>query len=122
MLKAKILSEIKVSPQKNPSKMEKFLKDIVERIEQAVYEKCLTEDRIFISVEYRDGWIEVHMKSNGTSEVVVCHSDNEHESPTLEAAITGILPDWCTVWTRAFEEERKEQEFRDYLWRCSRYW
>mgnify|MGYP003571443047 CR=1 FL=1 len=122
MQEARKLSEIKVSTPKRQSKMAKFLQELADRIEQAIYEECLTEDRISVNVEYHDGWIEVYMKSDGTCEVAVCHSDNDHESPTLEATIAGILPDWYSVRTRALEEERKEEEFRDDLWRCCRYW
>ena len=121
MRKASNLSDFKVSTPKMQSKTAKFLQELADRIEQAIYEECLTEDWISVNVEYHDGWIEVFMKNDGTCEVAVCHSDNEHVSPTLEATIAGILPDWYSVKTRALEEERKEQEFRDYLWRYCRY-
>lgn len=115
-------SEFKVLAKKRKQKMANFLQSIVTMIEEAIYAECLCENRIFEKVEYRDGWIEISMNSNGGCEVSVCHLDNEHESPRLEATIAGMLPDWWSVRTRAEEDEREEQEFRDYLWRNSRYW
>ena len=106
---------------KKPSR-KAFLDEIVETIEQAIYEECLSECSVSVNVEYHDGWIEVYMKNDGTCEVSVCHSDNEHESPTLESTIAGMMPDWRSIQTRAEEEARKEEEFQDYLWRCCRYW
>lgn len=122
MIKSEKNSVFRHSTPKRKSSKAKFLQDIVDRVEQVIYEECLTEDRISVSVEYHDGWIDIYMKSDGTCEVTVCHSDNEHESPTLETTIAGILPDWWAVQTRALEEERNEQEFRDHLWRCCMYW
>ena len=107
---------------KRTKKRASFLQSIVDRIEEAIYSECLFEDRISENIEYKDGWIEISMNSNGSCEVSVCHLDNEHESPRLEATIAGMLPDWWSVRTRAEEDEREEQEFRDYLWRNSRYW
>lgn len=119
---AENLSEFKVLTPKRTKKRASFLQSIVDRIEEAIYSECLFEDRISENIEYKDGWIEISMNSNGSCEVSVCHLDNEHESPRLEATIAGMLPDWWSVRTRAEEDEREEQEFRDYLWRNSRYW
>ena len=119
---AESLSEFKVLTQKQTKRRDSFLQSIVDRIKEAIYSACLWEDRISESIEYNDGWIEICMKSDGTTEVTVCHSGNEHESPRLEAAIAGMLPDWWSVRTRAEEDEREEQEFLDYLWRNCRYW
>lgn len=119
---AENLSEFKVLTPKRTKKRASFLQSIVDRIEEAIYSECLWEDRISENIEYKDGWIEISMNSNGSCEVSVCHLDNEHESPRLEATIAGMLPDWWSVRTRAEEDEREEQEFRDYLWRNSRYW
>ena len=119
---AENLSEFKVLTPKRTKKRVSFLQSIVDRIEEAIYSECLFEDRIYENIEYKDGWIEIYVKSDGTTEVTVCHSDNEHESPRLEATIAGMLPDWWSVRTRAEEDEREEQEFRDYLWRNCRYW
>ena len=119
---AENLSEFKVLTPKRTKKRDSFLQSIVDRIEEAIYSECLFEDRISENIEYKDGWIEISMNSNGSCEVSVCHLDNEHESPRLEATIAGMLPDWWSVRTRAEEDEREEQEFRDYLWRNSRYW
>lgn len=119
---AEILSEFKVLTKKRTKKRASFLQSIVDRIEKAIYSECLFEDRISDNIKYKDGWIEIYMKSDGTTEVTVFHSDNVHESPRLEATIAGMLPDWWSVRTRAEEDEREEQEFRDYLWRNSRYW
>ncbi len=107
---------------KRTKKRASFLQSIVDSIEEAIYSECLWEDRISENIEYKDGWIEISMNSNGSCEVSVCHLDNEHESPRLEATIAGMLPDWWSVRTRAEDDEREEQEFRDYLWRNSRYW
>ena len=117
MRNAEKLSEFKKKPSRKA-----FLDAIVEQIEQAIYEECLSESSVSVNVEYHDGWIEVYVKNDGTCEVTVCHSDNEHESPTLETTIAGMVPDWWSVQTRAEEEARKEEEFQDYLWRCCRYW
>ena len=119
---AENLSEFKVLTPKRTKKRASFLQSIVDRIEEAIYSECLWEDRISENIEFKDGWIEISMNSNGSCEVSVCHIDNEHESPRLEATIAGMLPDWWSVRTRAEEDEREEQEFRDYLWRNSRYW
>lgn len=119
---AENLSEFKVLTPKRTKKRASFLQSIVDRIEEAIYSECLFEDRISENIEYKDGWIEISMNSNGSCVVSVCHLDNEHESPRLEATIAGMLPDWWSVRTRAEEDEREEQEFRDYLWRNSRYW
>ena len=119
---AESLSEFKVLTKKRIKKRVSFLQSIVDRIEEAIYSECLWEDRIYESIDYNDGWIEIYMKSDGTTEVTVCHSDNEHESPRLEATIAGMLPDWWSIRTRSEEDEREEQEFRDYLWRNCRYW
>lgn len=119
---AENLSEFKVLTPKRTKKRASFLQSIVDRIEEAIYSECLFENRISENIEYKDGWIEISMNSNGSCEVSVCHLDNEHESPRLEATIAGMLPDWWSVRTRAEEDEREEQEFRDYLWRNSRYW
>lgn len=121
MRKAENLSEIKKVGSKSPS-CRPFLDALVEKIEQAIYEECLTEDWVSVNAEYHDGWIEVFVKKDGTCEVSVCHSDNEHESPTLEATIAGMVPDWYSVQTKALEDKREEQEFKDYLWRFCRYW
>ena len=108
--------------QKRTKKRVSFLQSIVDRIKEAIYSECLLEDRISESIEYNDGWIEIYMKSDGTTEVTVCHSENEHESPRLEATIAGMLPDWWSIRTRSEEDEREEQEFQDYLWSNCRYW
>lgn len=119
---AENLSEFKVLTPKRTKNRASFLQSIVDRIEEAIYSECLFEDRISENIEYKDGWIEISMNSNGSCEVSVCHLDNEHESQMLEATIAGMMPDWWSVRTRAEEDEREEQEFRDYLWRNSRYW
>lgn len=119
---AEKLSGFKVLTPKRTNKRISFLQSIVDRIEEAIYSECLFEDRIFENIEFKDGWIEISMNSNGSCEVSVCHLDNEHESPRLEATIAGMLPDWWSVRTRAEEDEREEQEFQDYLWRNCRYW
>lgn len=119
---AESLSEFKVLTQKRTKKRVSFLQSIVDRIKEAIYSECLLEDRISESIEYNDGWIEIYMKSDGTTEVTVCHSENEHESPRLEATIAGMLPDWWSIRTRSEEDEREEQEFQDYLWSNCRYW
>lgn len=119
---AESISEFKVLTQKRTKKRVSFLQSIVDRIEETIYSECLREDRIYESIDYNDGWIEIYMKSDGTTEVTVCHSENEHESPRLEDTIAGMLPDWWSIRTRSEEDEREEQEFRDYLWRNCRYW
>ena len=119
---AENLSEFKVLTPKRTKKRASFLQSIVDRIEEAIYSECLWEDRISENIEFKDGWIEISMNSNASCEVAVCHIDDVHESPRLEATIAGMLPDWWSVRTRAEEDEREEQEFRDYLWRNSRYW
>lgn len=119
---AESISEFKVFTQKRTKKRVSFLQSIVDRIEEAIYSECLLEDRIYESIDYNDGWIEIYMKSDGTTEVTVCHSENEHESPRHEDTIAGMLPDWWSIRTRSEEDEREEQEFRDYLWRNCRYW
>lgn len=119
---AENLSEFKVLTQKRTEKRISFLQSIADRIEEVIYSECLFEDRISENIEFKDGWIEINMNSNGSCEVSVCHLDNEHESPRLEATIADMLPDWWSVRTRAEEDERKEQEFQDYLWRNCRYW
>lgn len=97
-----------------------FISAIIKEIEDRIFEECLNDDKVFVVIRCKSGSVEVSMKSDGTNEVAVCHN-NDHTSPTLEATITGMLPDWWSVQTRAEEEERKEQEFRDYLWRNFRY-
>lgn len=119
---AENLSEFKVLTPKRTKKRVSFLQSIVDRIEEAIYSECLFEDRISENIEYKDGLIEIYMRSDGTTEVTVCYSYYEHESPRLEATIAGMQPDWWPVCTRAKEDEREEQEFRNYLWRNSRYW
>lgn len=119
---AESISEFKVLTQKRTKKRVSFMQSIVDRIEEAIYSECLWEDRIYESIDYNDGWIEIYMKSDGTTEVTVCHSENEHESPRLEDTIACMLPDWWSIRTRYEEDEREEQEFRDYLWRNCRYW
>ena len=121
MPKTANLSEFKVSGRKQ-GKRDAFLTSIIEKIEERIYAECLGDDHVFVNIESNDGWIEVYMKSDGTCEVVVCHSKNEHESPMLESTITGMLPDWWSIHTRAEEDEREEQEFQDYLWANCRYW
>ena len=107
---------------KSPSRRDMFLASLVERMEEAIYDECLSENRISLNVEYASGTIEIYMTSQGNCEVAVIHANNEHNSPTLEATIAGLVPDWSTIQSKAEEEERTEQEFRDYLWRNSRYW
>ena len=119
---AENLSEFNVLNPKHGKKRASFLQSVVNRIEEAIYSECLWEDRISENIEHKDGWIEISMNSNGGCEVSVCHIDNDHKSPRLEATIAVMLPDWWSVRTRAEEDEREEQEFRDYLWRNSRYW
>ena len=104
------------------SKITKFLQDIAERVEHAIYEECLSENRISETIEFTSGWVEIEMRSDGAKEVAVCHSYNEHESPRLEVTIAGMLPDWYSVQIRAENEAREEEEYRDYLRRSSRYW
>ena len=116
------LSELNVLTSKRTKKRISFLQSVVDRIEEAIYSECLWKDRMSENIEYKAGWIEISMNSNGGYEGSVCHLDNEHKSPRLEAAIAGMLPYWWSVRTRAEEDEREEQEFRDYLWRNSRYW
>lgn len=116
------VTEIKDLTSKRPSKTDLFLASLVEKMEQAIYDECLSEDRISLNVEYASGTIEISMTSQGDCEVEVIHADNEHTSPTLEATIAGKMPDWWSIQSRAEEEERQEQEFRDYLWRNCRYW
>lgn len=118
---AEKLSEFNVLTQKRTDKRVSFLQSIVDRIKEAIYSECLWKDRISENIEYKDGWIEIYMKSDGTTEVTVCHSDNEHESPRLEATIADMLPYWWSVRTMAEENKREEQEFQDYLWRNCRY-
>ena len=115
------LSEFKETAQEMASRT-LFLQQLVDMIEERIYSECLTEDYVCLNIEYADGWIEVYMKSYGTCDVAVYHSKNEHESPTLEATITGMLPDWWSIHTRAEEDDRAEQEFQDYLWTNCRYW
>lgn len=119
---AENLSEFKVLTQKRTKNRASFLQSIVNRIEEAIYYECLWEDRIYENIEFKDGCIAISMNSNGGCEVSVCHLDNWHESPRLESTIADMLPDWWSVRTRAEEDDREEQEFRDYLWRNSRYW
>ena len=120
MRKSVILSEFKESGAGKPS-LRPFIASIIDDIEARIFEECLQDDKIWMNVEYKDGWIEIYMTSKGDREVIVTHSGNEHESPTLASTIAGLLPDWYSVQTRAIEEERKEQEFRDYLWRNCRF-
>lgn len=116
-----ILSEIKVSGAKKPSERD-FIRDIVKKIEERILMECLTSNDVFLRVDYRSGSVEVRMTSSGENEVMVYHSGNDHESPVLEATITGKLPDWWAIHDMAVEEDRKEQEFQRYLWDNCRYW
>lgn len=116
------VTEIKGLTPKRPSKTALFLASLVEKMEKAIYDECLLENRISLNVKYASGTIEIYMTSQGDCKVAVIHADNEHNSPTLEATIAGSVPDWWAIRSRAEEDERTEQEFRDYLWRNCRYW
>lgn len=116
------VTEFKVLTPKRPSKTALFLASLVEKMEQAIYDECLFENRVSLNVEYASGTIDIYMTNQGDCEVSVIHADNEHNSPTLEATIAGRIPDWWSIQPRAEDEERKEQEFQDYLWRNCRYW
>lgn len=109
------------APQKQPKRLE-ILSKISDTMRQRVYESALENSTAYGTFEYNAGWVEVTMHRNGNVEVIVCHSDNEHQSPTLEKAIADWLPDWGEVEEEAEKDEREELEFRDYLWRNCRYW
>ena len=111
------LTEIRVLPQKR----ELLIDSLVKKMEQAIYNECLFEDRISLNVEYTSGIIEIHMKSNGDCEVGIVHFGNEHNSPTLESTISGLMPDWYSIKSQAEKEEKEEKEYQDYLWKCCRY-
>ena len=108
--------------QKSPSKIALFLASLVEKMEQVIYEECMYKDRVSLIVEYASGSIEISMTNQGYCEVLVIHADNVHNSPTLEATIAERVPDWWSIQSKVEDEERKEQEFQDYLWRNCRYW
>lgn len=108
--------------QKRFTKLGKALQEIADRVEQAISDVCLSENRIFETIEFGDGWAEIQMSSNGAIKVTVLHYDNDHESPVLESTIASILPDWWSIQARAEEEEIKEREFQDYLFSNCRYW
>lgn len=97
-----------------------MLSKISEDMHGKVYESAL-ENSAHGCYEFKSGWIEVSMFRTGEVEVMVVHH-NEHESPRLEKAIECCLPDWYEVEAEAEKDMREEQEFRDYLWRNSRYW
>lgn len=109
-------------PHKSQSKTSLFLVSLVKKVKQAIYDECLSGNRIILNEKCASGTIEIYMTSQGDCEVLVLHADNEHRSPTLEATIVEMMPDWWSIQSKAEDEEREEQEFRDYLWRNSRYW
>ena len=121
MRKAVNISESKVSIRKK-GKRDAFLTSIIDKIESAIYAECLMYDYVYVNVVSKDGWIDVFMNRDGTNEVLVCHNDNDHESHTLEAAITAMLPDWRLIQNEAEREAEEEREFQDYLWWNCRNW
>lgn len=54
---------------KRTKKRASFLQSIVDKIEETIYSECLWEDGISENIEYKDGWIEISMNSNGSCEV-----------------------------------------------------
>ena len=106
------LSEFKISTPKRRSKLEKTLQEKADRIEQGIFAECLSENRISETIEFTFGWVEIEMRSHGTIEVTVCHSENGHESPMLEATIVGILPDWWSVQTKPRTGYERNRNFK----------
>lgn len=110
-----------LSAKKTKSKRADLFLMISDCMRDKIYESALESDHVWWEFEFPSGWIEVSIHRNGFVEVSVVHC-NEHESPTLEKAIADSLPDWSDVEAEAYESMRKEQEFRDYLWRNCRHW
>ncbi len=99
----------------------KFLDILVERMENEIYEECLTNSMAHITYECESGFIEITMYNNGKCDVNVIHG-NGHESPLLVSTITGMMPDWWSIQSEAEKSNEERLDFEDYLWRNCRYW
>ena len=115
------VTEFKSMTPKRPSRMVLFLDSIVKRMEKEMYDRCQFEDSVSLNFEYASGTIEVVVTKDGGCDVAVVHSGNEHISPTLEATIAGVMPDWWSIQTRSEQDGRDERDFKDYLWKNCRY-
>lgn len=84
-----------------------ILEAMIEAIEYGYTTACVT-------IDTDAGYLDVCTNDYDEKECVVCHDDNEHESPNLERWAEDIIPDWSDVVDEVDRRNGRDEDDVDY--------
>lgn len=84
-----------------------ILEAMIEAIEYGYTTACVT-------IDTDAGYLDVCTNDYDEKECVVCHDDNEHESPNLERWAEDIIPDWSDAVDEVDRRNGRDEDDVDY--------
>lgn len=84
-----------------------ILEAMIEAIEYGYTTACVT-------IDTDAGYLDVCTNDYDEKECVVCHDNNEHESPNLERWAEDIIPDWSDVVDEVDRRNGRDEDDVDY--------
>lgn len=84
-----------------------ILEAMIEAIEYGYTTACVT-------IDTDAGYLDVCTNDYDEKECVVCHDDNEHDSPNLERWAEDIIPDWSDAVDEVDRRNGRDEDDVDY--------
>lgn len=84
-----------------------ILEAMIEAIEYGYTTACVT-------IDTDAGYLDVCTNDYDEKECVVCHDDNEHDSPNLERWAEDIIPDWSDAVDEVDRRNGRDEDDLDY--------
>ena len=84
-----------------------ILEAMIEAIEYGYTTACVT-------IDTDAGYLDVCTNDYDEKECVVCHDDNEHDSPNLERWAEDIIPDWSDAVDEVERRNVRDEDDVDY--------
>lgn len=84
-----------------------ILEAMIEAIEYGYTTACVT-------IDTDAGYLDVFTNDYDEKDCVVCHDDNEHDSPNLERWAEDIIPDWSDAVDEVDRRNGRDEDDVDY--------
>ena len=68
----------------------------------------------YVTIDTDAGYLDVCTNDYDEKECVVCHDDNEHDSPNLERWAEDIIPDWSDAVDEVERRNGRDEDDVDY--------